>query len=582
MMSKDDARVPAGLFSVKNEAPDLTNFPYPLPSKKSDYTCCAEGNNGVLWFGGKSGVTRYDAKAERKADIIYYFSASRHIPSNNVDAILADGDNLWVLAGDKVSYIEMLMLSPEEKADILHAETKKYVQRRGMVSQRELQVYGDRETVYPYASCDNDGLFTSGYAMGEMFHYATLKRELGADHPKTIQARKDATLGCEACLLLMYIHGRPEGFISRSYHIGDEPVPDDGFFYKREGDKAHCVQTTFAAEHGKVGQEFPANYPTPDRLAKLYRDLGYTENDITYKADTSSDEISGHFLQMRYAHDILGPDDPELDALIKEACTRTMKHIVENGYEFLESDGRSTTWAKWSKRYFETVGIGYCDAPLNACELLMFLKVTMHITGEKGVWQEHYDKLIAEGYADLGDKHFDRFFQGAVAEGMAPEEDFMYGDNMLAVLTFWQLCVLEKNEELLAKYRAGFKSWSGILLREHNPAYDYMFKLGIPDADIDMEMDADWFNHFEVSRLRGSVMAGDRHDVPKRMHRGNEESTEIATLLMPDELEINKYDRNPFQYRPYTGYLANCVESCYVYTYAYWLGRYFGFISEEE
>lgn len=581
IMKKDDPRVPKELFTAEVVAPDLTGFPYPLPSKKSDYTCFTEGDNGVFWYGGKSGLTRYDSKTDRKADKIMFFSAFRHLADNKVDALLAEGDNVWALTGEDVSYIEMLTVSGEEKADILHEETKKYVQRRGMVSQRDLQVARDPESRYPYASCDNDGLFTSGYAMAEMFHYATLREELGEDHPKTKKARADATLGCEACLLLMYIHGRPEGFISRSYHVGEEPVPDDGHFYKRQGDKAICVETTESKRTGRMGEEFPANYPTPDRLAKLYRDLGYTEDDITYKADTSSDEITGHFLQMRYAHDILGPGDPELDAIIKDAATRTVKHIINGNFEFLESSGKPTTWAKWSWRYFNDFGFGYCDAPLNAAEMLMYLKVVMYITGEKGIWQENYDKLVSEGYAELSTKHFDRFFQGSTAGHLAPEEDLMYGDNTLAVLSFWQLCTLEEDEKLLETYRKGFKSWKGTLLREHTPAFDYMYKMGCPDEKIDEEKDVDWFNNFELSRLITSVHIGDRHDVPRKLPRGEDER-EVSALLPLAEIPISKFDRNPFSDVEFRNQPGMCIESCYVYTYSYWLGRYFGFIGEEE
>lgn len=580
IMKKDDPRVPKALFEVKPVAPDLTGFPYPLPSKKSDYTCFAQGDNGVFWYGGKTGLTRYDSKTQRKADIIMYFSACRHLADNKVDALLSEGDNVWALTGDEVSYIEMPVVSAEEKADILHDETKKFVQRRGMVSQRDLKIPRDPESRYPYAACDNDGLFTSGYAMAEMFHYATLRRELGEDNPKTKQARADATLGCEACLLLMYIHGRPEGFIARSYHIGDEPVPDDGHFYKRQGDKAVCVETTESKRRGRAGEVFPATYPVPDRLAKLYRDLGYTEDDITYKADTSSDEVTGHFLQMRYAHDILGPDDPELDEIIKDAARRTLTHIINGNYEFLESSGIPTTWAKWSQRYFTTNQFGYCDAPLNACELLAYLKITMHITGEKGLWQETYDKLIADGYAQMGPKHFDRFFQGAVSEHLAPEEDLMYGDNTLAVFTFWQLCDLEKDEKLLEHYRQGFKSWKGTLLREHTPAFDYMYKMGCPDEFIDTEKDVDWFNNFELSRLVASVSITERHDVPCKIPRGGE--PEISALLPLSECRIAKFDRNPFSAIPFDNQKGTCIESCYVFTYSYWLGRYFGFIEEEK
>ncbi|MCQ2483927.1 MAG: hypothetical protein MJ168_01190 [Clostridia bacterium] len=580
IMKKDDPRVPKALFEIKSVAPDLEGFPYPLPSKKSDYTCFAEGNNSVFWYGGKSGLTRYDSKTDCKADKIMFFSACRHLADNKIDALLAEGDNVWALTGDEVSYIEMPTVSCEQKADILHEETKKYVQRRGMVSQKDLRIPRDLESRYPYASCDNDGLFTSGYAMAEMFHYATLRRELGEDHPKTKQARADATLGCEACLLLMYIHGRPEGFIARSYHVGEEPVPDDGHFYKRQGDKAICVETTCSKKSGRAGEEYPAGYPIPDRLEKLYRDLGYTDDDVTYKADTSSDEVTGHFLQMRYAHDILGPDDPELDELIKDAAKRTTAHIIKGGFEFLESSGKPTTWAKWSRNYFENDDIGYCDAPLNASEMLMFLKLTMYITGEEGLWKETYDKLIAEGYAELGPKHFDRFFQCSTAGHLAPEEDLMYGDNTLAVLTFWQLCTLEKDEKLLEIYRNAFKSWKGTILREHTPGFDFMYKMGCPDEEIDMEKDVDWFNNFELSRLCGSVHMSDRHDVPRKIPRGGDR--EVSALLPLAEIPISKFDRNPFSDVEFGYQPGTCVESCYVFTYSYWLGRYFGFISEEE
>ncbi len=578
---KNDSRVPAELFSTVSEAPDLSDFPYPLPSAKNEYTCFASGNNSVVWYGGKTGVTRYDPNGEYIEDKIMYFSAHRHLPHHEVDAMLADGDNLWVLCRDKVAYIEMIMLTAEEKAEILLEETNKYVMRRGMVSQRELKKYRDYESRYDYASCDNDGLFTSGYAIGEMFRYATLKKKLGKDNPRTIDARKNATKACEACLLLMYIHGRPEGFIARSYHVTGEPVPNDGIFYKRDGKVAHCVRTDFAVRNGRAGEEIPCDYPIPDRLAALYRDLGYTDDDITYKADTSSDEVVAHFLQMKVAHDILGEDDPELDAIINDACKRTAKHIIDHGFEFCEYSGKPTTWAKWSKLYFESNSIGYADAPLNSSEMLAFLKITMHITGEKGIWQQAYDKLIADGYADLGVKHDERLFHAAMKEKCFPEEELMYGDNMLALMTYWMLCTLEEDRGLLEKYRAAFKSWSGFILREHTPGYDFMYKLGVPDAEIDFERDARWFAHFETNRILASVNS-ERHDVAVKMGRKFpiEQKHEISALLLPDERVVSKFDRNPY-FLDNNIEKGSYVESCYVYTYSYWIGRYYGFIEEE-
>lgn len=580
-MKTDDRRVPKALFDAKCIAPELSDFPYPLPSKKSDYTCTAKGNNDILWLGGKSGITRVDKNAHREEDIIMYFCATRHIQSNNVQKILADRDDLWVLTDKGVSHIEMLMISAEEKANILLEETNRYVMRRGMVSQKKMTEAANLDTCFPYAACDNDGTFTAGHAIGEMYHYAVLKREKGAEHPDTIKARKEATLACEACLLLMYIHGREEGFIARSYHLINEPVPDDGIFYKRCGNTAVCVETTVSKQTGRNGEEVPCTHKIPDRLAKLYRDNGFTDDDITYKADTSSDEVTNHYLQMRIAHDILGPDDSELDEIIKDACKRTTTHIINGGFDFLEHSGKPTTWARWSKNYFENEETGYVDAPLNAAEMLMYLKVTMYITGESGLWQETYDKLIAEGYADLTLKHYDRFFQGAMSGGYSVEEDFMYGDHMLALAAFWMLTDLEKNDKLLTTYRNAFKTWKSTLLREHNPGYDFPFALSCPDEKIDIEKDVSWFNRMELSRYAGSVELC-RHDVPVRVSRGETDLPEIAALLMPDERTIRKYDHNPFHFFTENWGKDKIVEGCYVYTFAYWIGRYYGFIAEED
>ncbi len=579
--SKDDAIIPAELFKAECVAPNLDGFPYPLPSKKSEYTCYAEGNNGVVWYGATTGLTRYDKDAERIEDRIMFFSAPRHLAVDKVDALLAEGNDVWVLTGDKVSHIEMVMLTCEEKAEILLDETNKYVMRRGMVAQRGLQEIGNIESIYPYASSDNDGTFTAGHAIGEIYHYAVLRDKLGVNHPRTQKALKYATMSCEACLLLMYIHGRPEGFIARSYHLPNEPVPDDGLFYIRDGKVARLSETTASKERGIVGQEVACDYPIPERLARLYRDLGFTDDGIAYKADTSSDEVTSHYLHMKIAHDILGPVDPELDEIIKDACKRTMNHIIDGGMEFIDVD-RPTTWAKWSKRYFSTSEFGYVDAPLNAGEVLSYLKVVMHITGEKGIWEKTYNKLVEEGYAELTTKHYDRFFQGALACGCAPEEELMYGDNFLATASLWLLCTLEKDPELLATYRKAYEGWKGTVLREHNPGYEFPFLLSVPGTDIDIAKACEYFYRSEMTRYVCATEV-ERHDTAKKNKRsgGGWSEYEISALLMPDERTVHKYDRNPYAVTPKEWQPGRSVEGCYVYTFAYWIGRYFGIIDEE-
>ena len=572
--SAGDEKIPAELLTVKNEKPDLEGFPYPLPSRKCDYTCSVKVGD-IEWYGASNGLTRYDAKAEREEDIVMYFSAPRDLLDNNVKAIMPYGDNVWVLTESGAAYIEMKLISAEEKADILLAETLKYVDRRGMISQRYLFEGRNLDSIKPYGHSDNDGSFTSGFAIGEVLRYATFKREKGIDHPDTLRAKAVATRAVEACLLLLHIHSRGNGFAARTYLCADEPVPDDGLFFRITDGKATCLETTDSKNKGVTGVVIDASAPIPERLAKLYTEKGYTINDIIYKADTSSDEITHHYINMLIAHEHLGCDDAELDELIKSSAKGLMQHIVDHGYELHDFTGKPTSWAKWSANYFNTE-FGWVDGALNSAQLLMYLLVTMKITGEEGIWREHYKRLVNElGYADMTEKHFDRLYQASLSMNFDFVEDIMYGDHMLAVLAFFGLCTLEKDEKLLAKYRKGFKAWRTSLEREHNPGYDLLYAVACPDEEIDFERHADWFYRTNASRLAAGVSLRGRHDVPSKKLRAGAE--EISVLLPPDERFISKYDRNPFDYKDEDSDGVMCVESCYVYTMAYWFGRYYGF-----
>ncbi|NMP37274.1 MAG: hypothetical protein GX051_04005 [Clostridiales bacterium] len=576
MFYSSDKEIPSQLFKAEATVPELDGFGFPLPSEKSEYTCFAEGANGVMWYGASTGLTRYDPHAENKYDIIMYFSADRDLPDNRVKALLPDGDNIWVLTEDGVAYIELRTISAEEKADILLDETLKYVSRHSMISQKQLAVPRDVSSAVKHGHSDNDGCFTAGFSMAEMFRYAVLRRELGENDSKTIAARKIATRAVEACLLLTFVHGRGDGFVARTYLTKDEPVPDDGLFYARSGDKAVCLETNASRKRGIAGLEVPATAEIPKRLARLYEEDGYTADDIIYKGDTSSDEISLHFQQMYFAHEILGPDDSELDELIITAVKNTMNHIIDHGFELHECNGRPTSWAKWSPEYFEG-GMGWADAPLNAAEVLMYLRVTMHVTGEQGKWLEAFEQLMTLGYDTLTTKHFDRFWQAAAAAGIEVEEDIMYGDHMLATAAYWTLIMLEPDGERKEKYRAGYRSWRTSIAREHNPAYDFPFAIACPDDPIDMDKAVEWINRTNTSRLAAGVTVTGRHDVPVKMCRGG--CFETGALLPPDERFISKYDRNPYWYTNEDSGGTSFVESCYVYTFAYWLGRYYGFFN---
>ncbi|MCL2495528.1 MAG: hypothetical protein FWE98_07745, partial [Oscillospiraceae bacterium] len=581
--------IPSQLYAIKAQAPDLANFPLPLPSKKSDYTCFAESRGGVMWYGAKTGLTRWDPNAPRKEDRVQYFSATRHLPDNEVKAISIDNaqctmhndyEVLWVLTATGAAKITMRWLTGEEKADILLEESLRVVDRRGMMTQRHLSVPGRPETAVPYNESDNDGCFGCGYAMGELLHYAVLRRELGADHPKAIAAKAVATRASEAMLLLLFMPCRGDGFTARTYMTPHEPVPGGGgLYFKKLGDgTARLCTTERTLRDGTAGTIIPCPDKVPPRLAKLYEDEGFTDKGLVYKADTSSDELTLHFAHLYYLHLVLGDEDPELTRLAIEGGSALLGHILDHGNELIDAFGEPTTWAKYSERYFQFGSLGWVDACLNSTELLMYLRVMMQINPENARWQAAYDTLLARGYQFLGQKHAERLDQMCAFLHNDPAEEIMYGDHMLATAAFWPLILLEPDESLKALYRAGFVSWRGSIGREFNPGYDLPFALTCPDEYVDWARLEQWFHRNPASRLASCVNVAARHDMPARARLAGDKET--GFLLPPDEYPVSKYDRNPNAYRDEESGGARTVESCYVYTFAYWFGRWYGLVDD--
>lgn len=575
------AEIPEALFYAEAKKPNLEDFPYPLPSLLSDYTCEAVDSNGVRYCGAKTGLTRIDLSAEMDSYRVMYFSADRYLPDNNVRSIYIDEDGvIWVLCKTGASKIEMKNISCEEKAALLYRETRTAVDRRGMATQKVLTEARNIDSYVSYGHSDNDGCFTAAFSIGEILHYACMKRQYGEADSRTVNAKAGALRASEACLLLMNISGRGNGFVARTYLAPDEPVPNESLFFEKQADgTAVCLDTAGAQERKTVGMRVSCATPVPTRLSKLYRSLDIEDVGIRYKGDTSSDEITLHFLNLLYTYDFLCEEDEELKELVISSCKNTMNHIIQNGFTLVECDGKPTTWARWDPEYFQTE-LGWADACLNSVELLMYLKVTMHITGEKGKWQRVYDEMIQKhGYADLPLLHLDRFTHYSYAQGNDCSEEMMYGDNMLAVCAFFGLITLEDDPDLKEKYRKALRTWDHSLLRENNPGYRFPCKLACPDYPIDMEKIASWFYHNNPSRLSASIEMK-RVDLPRRKMYGG--GLETGWLLEPDELPIERYDYNFSEYHTSPRGSLYEVDTCYVYTFAYWFGRYYGFIEEGE
>ncbi len=463
--------------------------------------------DGALWIGTSRGVIRqYNQKYQ-------YFAGQRYLPNDEVLSIAPNGDSgVTVHTKAGASQIRIVKLTLAEKAARFEDRVQKRHNRHGMVADSHLKIPGDLNS-NQMVSSDNDGLWTAMYGAAECYRYAATKS------PEALALAKRSV---EAVLFLEQVTGRP-GFPARSYIRKNEPKPSDGIWYKT------------------------------------------SDGEIEWKADTSSDEIVGHFYLFSIAYDLL--PDPELKKRIAETARRIMDHILSNGYNLIDVSGKPTRWGKWSPAYFGTAE-GRPDAPLNAVELLGFLRATKHFTGDAKYDEEYRKAAIDLGYAKMTARY---------AELM---EELNYSDEELAMLSFYTLFRYEKDPALLPLYRQGLEQWWKNIQRENNPLWMLIYRYCLPDSKLDMKPAVQTLAEIPLDLISWGVQNSHRADVRFSDKIDRFGRKEAATLLPANERPVMKWNGNPFIVD--TARDGRSEDDGGFYLLPYWMGRHLNFWREAQ
>ena len=706
----------------------------------------ATTKDGAVWTITNYGVLRVYDKATNERDKEQRFMGDRYFYSadtgeGKVLAIFADGENgIWTVMEEGYSHIEMLPINGTEKAEILNEQTWEYVARRGMVSNAYF-IDGEWE---PEES-DNDGLWTSMYAGGELMRYAVLKNDPNATPEQIEDARKTATLSTEAVLFLTYISMRQgtveaynraqrsgtvvdletgkyytseatlvggdysqdvpfespaamfdtmnetymktgkrsyvqnpeenlkifnkegwadplhtegeyamrtrnlEGFWARTYSFKDENDDFDSFAYwSHNGDgTATGVSTKTYGDgsdfllHGENyrGLKVDATGEIPQRLWDDLIGEGRVIEDIFYKGDTSSDEIIGHVFLYKLAYDILGPEDPELAALIANTMNKFAQHLVDNSYNLVDGSGQPTTWAKFSRTYMHN-GQVLGGAPLNTMVLLTVFKVAAHVTGYQK-WEDEYKMAALDEqyeYAKVMTQELERYHLSILeyVNSVSPVLGFVirplvgtevydtlyrlilnHSDEEMAMLAFYTLFQLEDDEELLTYYREALEDWWFSIGNSENPLWYYIYQLAYPnEAKTDkygnsLTETASWaLSRHPMDLRRFLATNGNRDDVyeldlddvgiggtnelsfdpdaytPPFWHSDNDVLKMIGlvwglgkyelTVAAADERAFHKYNGSTFDLDD--AHNPGEMEGSTTYSLPYWMGRYHGML----
>ncbi len=451
----------------------------------------------------------------QKKGALKYFSAERWVPDNKINDVAAsDSGDVFFAATDKgIAMLRAFETTLAEKAQYFDDMIEKYHIRRDFTATRSIQNH-DLNTGKIEIS-DNDGLWTACYVAAESFRYAATGDK---------EALEKARRGVHAMLFLTKVTGIP-GFTARAVRY-----PGDRHF-------------------GNGHKEWALS---PD-------------GECEWKGETSSDEMSGHFLGMSVYYDLCA-DEKEKEE-IREALCGIMEHILRNNYRLVDRDGLPTTWAAWDPELLNHQDKWFFERGINSLELLAFFTVCHHISGD-------------QKYADLYDTFVRKYHYPLNAmQHKIRDAHVCHIDDNLGFLVSLTLLRLEENPALRARYLCGLEDHWQYERVEKQPMFCFIHA-AFTGRDEDLvegvqslrEIPFDLtFYRMENSKRRDLIYDTEQeewHEAPQLKHP-----------LPYDERNVHRPDGNCFHAdEPH----RDSAQEGTVYLLPYWIARYYGLLREAD
>jgi hypothetical protein len=392
-----------------------------------------------------------------------------------------------------------------------------------------------------YDVSDNDGLWTSLYVAAMALRFASTK-----DPAAEEQARRSMN----SLLDLERLSGIP-------------------------GFPARAMVTERELKAGVHGFNPDARVHAPGETAKAwYRSP--TVAGLWCKGDTSSDELDGHYFAWYLYHDLVADsaEKKEIAAVVR----RVTDGIIRNHYTLVDHTGRKTRWGIWAPELIN--GDPFYDGlrALNSLEILSYLKVAEHITGDRN-YSRAAQTLIQEHHYLLNGLLMRR------GKG-AHWPDINHSDDELLYLVYYPLMTLEKDPDrrrLLVQSIAG--TWEETegeqsIRPEHNPFYNFIYG-ATTGRRCDVEEARATLHEWPWDVISWSTKNSHRHDVSIRTATGrHRHNTQLDRVLSPAERTQARWNANPWN--PDWGHDGRREDDGVAWLVAYWLGVYHGYLAPAE
>lgn len=480
-----------------------------------DVTTLAMDEQDQLWIGTSRGAILFKPYAVGRQ--WFYRAGKRYLPGDVVQsiAIAPGGSPVYFLTDGGLGKIDLVTTTLLERAQIIEKRINERHRRFGMVAACVLD-NAENPASSEIEDNDNDGLWTAYHVAAMALCYGTTKDP---------EAKDSARESMHALYMLQNASGVP-GLVARSV------VP---------------------AEIGKA--KGPQWRPTPN--GAMY-----------WKSDTSSDEIDGHYLAFYTYFEHIAKNDPAERDLIEKQVRALTDHLIEHNYQLIDWDGKRTRWGFWHPEALNGSPAQSIESGLNALQILSFLKVAHHITGDPK-YEQHYRKLAV-------DHHY--LNNILLTKRSFPDEN-NHSDDQLAHVAWYPILQLEQDPRVRRALLAGIRRHYAVVQPEKPSFYIFVYATADP-MGADIAAAAENLQEIPTDRRTWAVKNSLRADVEFSALKNRFGRAILTRVLPADERCFEKWNADP--YVPDGGGDGRLEDDGAAYLLPYWMGRYHGFIREAE
>lgn len=282
--------------------------------------------------------------------------------------------------------------------------------------------------------------------------------------------------------------------------------------------------------------------------------------------DVSVDQYAGVFFGYAAAFEAL-EDAPRREEIARRVAA-LVDRLIAYEWRIVDADGRPT-------KHGDLAG-GALTEPLNSLLALTFAKVAVSVTRA-----ERFERA----YATLLDRGYGR----AAVCARDPWWEYLFGvnhsDNNLAYLGLYPLIRLERDPELVVRYREALQRVWGVVRAEGNPFFAFITQ-AVEDPwwrdETALALAMDTLTRFPFPKRDETVVNSTRRDVCRAWFDDRHGAPQACRPVPVDERPRSSFEWASNPYRLDRRGDPRVSLAGVDYLVAYWLGRRHGFLADAQ